>query len=148
METKTKSLRFELVTLDGTKLSEDVYEVRLPTVDGEIGVFVNHAPLVTVADTGIIAVRRKKDDPESKLEYFATNGGVIEILDNTVRVLVDEADREDEISEADALKAFEKAQKLRAEAKDQVSLSQAENLINRHAVQLKVAEIRRRKRRS
>lgn len=141
-------ITFELVTLDGVKLTEEVHEVRLPTLDGEIGVFTDHAPLVTVAATGIVAVRRKAGDPESKLEYYATNGGVIEILDNTVRLLVDEADREDEISEADALKAFEKAQKMRAEAGDnQVSLNQAENLINRHAVQLKVAEIRRRKRR-
>lgn len=140
-------IRFELVTLDGVKLSQDVYEVRLPTVDGEIGVFTNHSPLVTVAVTGIVVVRRKKDDKDAQLEYFATNGGVIEILDNKVRVLVDQADREDEINEAEAMKAFEKAQKMRAEASDQVTLSQAENLINRHAVRLKVAEIRRRKRR-
>lgn len=140
-------IQFELVTLDGTKFSEDVYEIQLPTPGGVIGVFPHHVPLVSIASSGVIAVRRKADDPDIKLEYFATNGGVIEILDNIVRVLVDEADREDEINEQEALKAFERAQKMQAEAKDQVSLEHAQSLIDRSQTRLRVAELRRRKRR-
>lgn len=140
-------LRFQLVTLEGTKLDEEVYEVRLPTPDGEIGVFTNHAPLVSVASTGIITVKRAQNDPEAKWEYYASNGGVIEIVEGIVRVLVDEADREDEINEQEAQKAFEKAQSMRAEAKDQVSLEKAQELIDRQAVRLKLAGLRRHKRR-
>ena len=138
-------LRFQLVTLEGTKLDEEVYEVRLPTPDGEIGVFTNHAPLVSVAVPGVITVKRGASDPEAKWEYYASNGGVIEIVEGIVRVLVDEADREDEINEQEAQKAFEKAQSMRAEAKDQVTLEQAQDLIDRHAVRLQVANLRRRK---
>jgi F-type H+-transporting ATPase subunit epsilon len=140
-------LRFQLVTLEGTKLDEEVYEVRLPTPDGEIGVFTNHAPLVSVASTGIITVKRGQNDPEAKWEYYATNGGVIEIVEGIVRVLVDEADREDEINEQEAQKAFERAKSMQAEAKDQVSLEQARELIDRQAVRLKLASLRRHKRR-
>ena len=82
-------ITFELVTLDGAKFGEEVYEVVLPTADGYIAVFPNHMPLVSIASPGIISVRRKQGDPDTKLEYFATNGGVIEIADNKVRVLVD-----------------------------------------------------------
>jgi F-type H+-transporting ATPase subunit epsilon len=138
-------LRFQLVTLEGTKLDEEVYEVRLPTPDGEIGVFTNHAPLVSVASTGIITVKRAQNDPEAKWEYYASNGGVIEIVEGIVRVLVDEADREDEINEQEAQKAFEKAQSMRAEAKDQVSLEKAQDLIDRQSVRLKLAGLRRRR---
>ncbi|MEI7682915.1 MAG: ATP synthase F1 subunit epsilon [Candidatus Saccharibacteria bacterium] len=140
-------LRFELVTLEGTKLTEEVYEVRLPTPDGEIGVFTNHAPLVSVAVPGVIIVKRAQNDPESKWEYFASNGGVIEIIENIVRVLVDEADREDEINIQEAEKAYESAKTLRAEAKDQITLDKAQSLIDRHAVRLQVASLRRRKQR-
>lgn len=140
-------IKFELVTLDGTKFGEEVYEVQLPTPGGMIGIFPHHIPLVSIASPGVIAVRRKQDDPDIKLEYFATNGGVIEILDNIVRVLVDEADREDEINEQEALKAFERAQKMQAEAGDQVSLEHAQSLIDRSQSRLRVAELRRRKRR-
>lgn len=141
-------IKFELVTLDGVKLSEDVHEVRLPTPLGEIGVFENHAPLVSVASPGVIIVKRKPGDPEAKWEFYATNGGVIEIVEGQVRVLVDEADHEAEINEQEAQKAFERAQAMRAEAKDAVSLEKAQALIDRQAVRLKVADLRRRRRNS
>lgn len=140
-------IKFELVTLDGTKFGEEVYEVILPTHDGYIAVFPNHMPLVTLASPGVISVRRKSSDSDELLEYFATNGGVIEVGDNVVRVLVDEADREDEINEAEALKAFEHAKSLATEAKDRISLEQAQKLVDRQAVRLQVAGLRRQKRR-
>lgn len=136
-------IHFELVTLNGTKLAQDVYEVRLPTADGEIGVFPNHMPLVSIAVPGVIKVCPKQNTPDDMMEIFATNGGVIEILDNTIRVLVDEADRSDEINEAEAKKAHEHALKLKSEAKDQHSLAEAQSLLDRSAVRLKVAEVRR-----
>jgi F-type H+-transporting ATPase subunit epsilon len=140
-------ISFELITLNGIKYSGDAYEVRLPTPDGEIGVFTNHAPLVSVASTGVITVKKQSGDPEPKWIYFASNGGVIEIVENRVRVLVDEADRDDEITEQDAQKAYERAQALKGQAKDQIALDKAQALLDRQAVRLKVAEIRRRHRR-
>jgi F-type H+-transporting ATPase subunit epsilon len=137
-------IRFQLVALSGTKFDDDVYEVVLPTLDGEIGVLQDHMPLVSVATTGAIAVRRDSRDSDSQLEYFATNGGVIEVSGNTLRVLVDEADNADEISEADAQAAHDRALKMKAEAKDQVSLEHAQQLVDRQAVRLHVAGLRKR----
>ncbi len=139
-------IRFELVTLDGTKYSQDVYEVRLPTPDGEIGVFTDHMPLVTIATPGIILVRPKQSTPDDLEEVFATNGGVIEISDNVVRVLVDEADHAEDINEKEALEAHERALKLKSEARDQVSLEEAQSLVDRSAVRLRVAELKRHRR--
>lgn len=140
-------LKFELVTLEGSKFGEQVHEVILPTKDGYIAIFPEHMPLVSMAVPGIISVRRQRTDPDSKLEYFATNGGIIEVGDNRVRVLVDEADREDEINEKEAQAAFDHAQSLAKEAKDNISLQQAQGLVDRQAVRLQVANLRRRKRR-
>ena len=85
-------MNFELITLAGNKVNEKVYEVILPTVDGEISVFPDHEPLVSVAATGVIVVRRDKNHSDEQLEYFAITGGIIEIANNHVRVLVDEAE--------------------------------------------------------
>lgn len=139
--------RFQLVSLSGKKFDDDVYEVVLPTLDGEIGVLKDHMPLISAATTGVIAVRRNAKDTDSQREYFATNGGVVEMQDNTLRVLVDEADHADELSEDEAQKALERAQKMKAEAKDQVSLEHAQSLVDRHEVRLQVAQLRRRHRR-
>jgi F-type H+-transporting ATPase subunit epsilon len=135
---------FQLVSISGKKFDEEVYEVVLPTLDGEIGVLHDHMPLVSVATTGIIHVRRQATDSDDKREIFATNGGVIEVADNTLRVLVDEADHADEINEAEVKKALERAQKMKAEAKDQISLDHAQSLVDRQAVRLQVAGLKRR----
>jgi F-type H+-transporting ATPase subunit epsilon len=140
-------IHFELVTLDGIKFRKDVYEVMLPTPDGQIAIFQHHAPLVSQASPGIIAIRRQEKDDDDHLEYFATNGGVVEVLDNGVRLLADEADREDEINEQEAQKAYEQAQQLLRQAKDQIALDKAQNLIDRSRVRIQVANLRRRRRR-
>lgn len=139
-------IHFQLVSLSGKKFDDDVYEITLPTLDGQIGVLDHHMPLLSVATTGTIAVRRKSNDPDDFRDYFAVSGGVIEVSNNVLTVLVDEADHADEIEEAEAQKAFEAAKKLKAEAKDQVSLDQAQSLIDRQAVRIQVAGLKRRRR--
>jgi len=135
---------FQLVSISGKKFDDDVYEVVLPTLDGEIGILHDHMPLVSVATTGAIAIRRQSKDSDAQREYFATNGGVIEIDNNTVRILVDEADHADNINEAEAQKALDRAHKMKAEAKDQVSLEHAQTLVDRQSIRLQVAGLKRR----
>ncbi len=136
---------FQLVSISGKKFDDDVHEVVLPTLDGEIGVLQDHMPLVSVATTGAIAVRRNAKDTDTQREYFATNGGVVEVSGNTLRVLVDEADSADDINEAEVQKALERAKKMQAEAKDEISLEQAQALVDRQAVRLHVAGLKRRR---
>jgi F-type H+-transporting ATPase subunit epsilon len=140
-------MKLELVTLTGIKVDRDVYEVMLPTAAGPIAVFPGHEPLVSVAVPGAIIVRFKKGDPESSLEYYAVSGGVIEVTQTLVRVLVDEADHGDDIVEAESKAALEKALKLKETAKDAVELEKATELVDRHQVRLNVAGLRRRNRR-
>jgi len=139
-------MNLELITLLGKKIDRDVYEVMLPTADGEIAVFPGHEPLVSIAVPGAIAVRYKKGDSDSKLDFYAISGGVIEVSQTGVRVLVDEADSGDDIVEAESKAALERAIKLRESAKDQVELEKAHQLVDRHSVRLKVADLRRRHR--
>lgn len=138
---------FQLVTLKGIALDQEVYEVMLPTASGPISVFPGHEPLVSIAVPGAITVRHKKTDNDEHLEYFAVSGGVIEISQKAVKVLVDEADHGDDIIEAESKAALERAIKLRDTTKDQVELEKAHQLVDRHMVRLKVADLRRRHRR-
>lgn len=139
-------IKFQIVTLSGIKFDEDVYEVQLPTPEGQIGIFPHHMPLVSLAVPGVISVRRRENDPDSKLEYFATDGGVIEIMDDAVRVLADEAMEAEEIHEESALKALQAAQEAYKNAKDKVDLDKAQAMIDRQAVRLNVAGLKRRRR--
>lgn len=138
-------LTFQIITLSGIKFDEEVYEIQLPTPDGQIGIFPHHMPLVSLAVPGLIAVRKNQRDPVSKMEYYATDGGVIEILDNTVRILADEAVHAEDISEDSAKKALTAAQEAYKNAKDKVSLDKAQAMIDRQAVRLNVAKYKRRR---
>ena len=140
-------MNLQLITLLGVKLDQEVYELLIPTAAGEIGVFPGHEPLVTVAVPGAIAVRYHKGDSDDKQDFFAISGGVVEISQDNVRILVDEADASDEIVEAEAQAALKRAIELRDNAKDQVELEKAHQLVDRHTVRLKVADLRRRHRR-
>ncbi len=140
-------MHLQLITLQGISVNQEVYELMAPTTAGDIAVFPGHEPMVTMAAPGALAVRYKKEDNDDHLEYFAISGGVIEINPSSIRVLVDEADHGDDIIEAESRAALERALKLRDEAKDQVDLDKAHQLIDRHQVRLRVADLHRRKRR-
>lgn len=140
-------MHMQLITLRGISVDQEIYELVAPTTAGEIAVFPGHEPLVTMAAPGALAVRYEKSDKDSELEYFAISGGIIEINPKSIRVLVDEADHGDDIIEAESKAALTRALKLRDEAKDQVELDQAHQLIDRHTVRLRVADLHRRKRR-
>lgn len=138
-------IKFELVTLKGTKFGQDVHEVLLPTPDGEIAVFEHHMPLVSLANPGIVSVRKKSNEPDDLMNRYAISGGVIEVLDNRVRVLVDEADSPDEINESAVKQAQADARKMYSEARDRVSIDHAQALLDRTTTQLKLAELKRRR---
>lgn len=137
-------MELQLITLTGTKYSADAYAVELPTGAGIITVMPGHEPLMSVLVPGVISVRRSKTDGEDKVEHYATYGGVVEITNKSVRVLVDEADLGDEISQAEAEKAHVKALELLGSAKSRVELEQAQALVDRQAVRLQVSSLKRR----
>ncbi|HEX7963189.1 MAG TPA: ATP synthase F1 subunit epsilon [Candidatus Saccharimonadales bacterium] len=137
-------MNLELVTLDGAKFKAEAYSVILPTADGEITVLPGHEPLLAQLVPGVITIRRSRGEADYHLEHFATYGGVLEISSKGVRILVDEATHGDEINEAEAKKAHEAAVALRKDAKTQVELDKAQGLVDRHAVRLQVADLRRR----
>lgn len=137
-------MNFELVSLDGVKFKAQAYSVIIPTASGQITVLPGHEPLLSQLVPGVITIRRSKGDADHHMEHYAIYGGVLEISNDGVRVLVDEATHGEEVSEAEAKKAHDAAIALRNAAKDQVELDKAQSLVDRHAVRLEVAELKRR----
>jgi F-type H+-transporting ATPase subunit epsilon len=140
-------LHLQLVTLSGIKFDGDVYEVILPTLDGEIGILQNHMPLISVATAGAVVVKKNRADSDNQREFYAISGGVIEIEHNQLKVIVDEADHAENINEAETEAAHQRALDMKAEAKDQVSLEHAQQMIDRTGARLEVAKLKRRRQR-
>lgn len=140
-------IRLKLITLHGTHFDDDVYEAMLPTKAGEIAVYEGHAPLLSVAAPGLVAIRKTKSVKDDDREFVAIYGGTIEVLNNEIQVLVDEVDTSDDLTEAEAEKAYKRAQEFKEKAKDALSLAEAEAMIDRSAVRLKLAGLKKRSKR-
>lgn len=113
------TLKFEIVTPEGTVYTDDVEMVTLPGVAGQFGVYPAHVPLMTEMVPGEIIVR--KDGRES---FIASGGGLIEVTGNHVAVLTDLAVAADRIDEAKAEEARQRAEaRLREKLSDEEAAS-------------------------
>ncbi|MEP7078958.1 MAG: F0F1 ATP synthase subunit epsilon [Chthoniobacterales bacterium] len=98
------TLKLEIVTPETTAYSEDVDMVTLPGSEGELGVYPNHAPLLTTLNPGELRVL--KDGRES---YLAVGEGFVEITGTAVSVLTDMALESEKIDVAVAEAAVARA---------------------------------------
>src|SRR4051812_28310692 len=103
----------QLVSLDGVKYDQKAYSVVMPTAAGQITVLPGHEPLLVVVTSGVLTIRREKNDADTHLEHYAVYGGVAEIGGDRLRILVDEATHGEEVNEAEAQKAHDEALRLR-----------------------------------
>lgn len=103
-------LKLEIVTPESKVYSEDVDMVTLPGVEGEMGIFPMHIPLMTQIAHGEIVARKGGVD-----HYLATGEGFVQITGDRVAILTDMAIKADDIDEAKAEEARKKAEARLAE---------------------------------
>src|SRR6266700_755783 len=104
------TLKLEIVTPDAKVFSEDVEMVTLPGVEGEMGIYPQHVPLLTQIVPGEIIARKGGQD------YFLAIGeGFVEITGDHVAILADMAIRAENIDEAKAEEARRRAEARLAE---------------------------------
>jgi F-type H+-transporting ATPase subunit epsilon len=135
-------LDFELLTLAGVKYKGEAREVHVVTATGEMGILPHHENLTTIVLPGPVIVTTNAD-----IEHLVSFGGVLQVVDNTVRLLADEAEHADDLILREIEAALEYAKKLQANAKTKYELHHAQTLVDRHGVRLQVAGLRRRHRR-
>jgi F-type H+-transporting ATPase subunit epsilon len=133
-----RTLKLEIVTPQATVFSEDVESVTLPAIEGQIGVMPQHVPLITQLVPGeIIASRNGRD------QYLAVGEGLVEITGTSVSIATDMAIPAEQIDEAKAEEARERAAaRLREKISDEEVASVNSSLV-RSLAQLQVK--RRRK---
>lgn len=125
------TLKLEIVTPDATTFSDDVEMVTLPGVEGEMGVYPQHVPLMTQLVPGEITVRKDGQDV-----YLAVGEGFVEITAEKVAILTDMAIRSDQIDEAKAEEV-----RLQAEARLAENLDTEENARVRAALAQSLAQL-------
>jgi len=132
------TLKFEIITPDGTVYSEDVEMVTLPGVEGQMGIYPQHLPLMTQLVPGEINVQKAAHD-----YYLAVGEGLIEITGDHVAVLTDMAIAAEKIDE---VKVEEARQRAEARLQDKLSDEEVASVnasLTRSLAQLQVKRRRR-----
>ena len=78
------STHVEIITLEKVVYSGDVESVVVPGAEGQLGILVNHASLMSILSTGLIRLISEGNEVR-----FNVDGGFIEVNKNSVTILAD-----------------------------------------------------------
>jgi F-type H+-transporting ATPase subunit epsilon len=126
------TLKLEIVTPEAKIYSEDVDMVTLPGVEGEMGIYPMHVPLMTQVTAGEVVVRQGHAS-----HFLAIGEGFVEITGERVAIMTDMAIKADDIDEMKA----EEARK-RAEARLAEKLTDEENALVTAALAHSLAQLK------
>jgi F-type H+-transporting ATPase subunit epsilon len=133
-------LEVEVVTAERSVLQDTADMVIAPGAEGVLGILPRHAPMIALLKAGELRLKKGADE----LAVVVT-GGVMQVQPTKVTVLADAAERAEEIDEARAREAIERARQRMNEARDKADQLQLSAAIERAHVRLRVVERRRRR---
>lgn len=113
---------FDLVSPEKLLLSEDVEMVVVPGAEGDFGVLIGHAPLISSLRPGVINTYTGK---KVEKRIFVA-GGFAEVTGERCTVLAEEAMPVEDIDPADVEKRIASAREALDEADNDVARGQAE----------------------
>ena len=107
----SKTFQLEIVSAERSLFSGEANFVVVPGVDGELGIFPNHTPLLTKIKPGPLKFHAKDESEET---FLFVAGGFLEVQPTVVTVLADTVVRGEEIDQA-------RAEELRRNAEEAIS---------------------------
>jgi len=110
-----KTFNLKLIAPDGVKYEAEATEASLPTPKGEITILPNHMPLVSLISPGQVTLKI-----DGKEHVLVTEGGIVEVANNFVKVLADSAEDIDSLDLYKIEEAKKEAEHLLANTKDDV----------------------------
>ena len=124
--------------VDVVSAEENIYSgeaefVVLPGEAGELGIYAQHAPLITRIKPGSVRIHPGNGAPE---ELIFVAGGVLEVQPTIVTVLADTAIRGHDLDEAKARDAIKLAEEARSRATDKAEVATVEAELATLAAQL------------
>ncbi len=134
---KEKLLHIEIVSPSKPIFNGEVKSITLPGTEGNFQVLYNHAPILSSLTIGIIKI----EDVNGNKRNISTSGGSVEVKNNSVVVLANSAEFEDEIDTNRAQKAKERAEKrLNNKSSVDIDVTRAELALARALNRLKISK--------
>jgi F-type H+-transporting ATPase subunit epsilon len=132
----TSTIRLEIVSAEQELFAGDCEMVFAPGVMGELGILPRHSPLVTRLRPGEVRARLPGGDEQS----FYVSGGILEIQPHVVTILSDTGVRADDLDEAAALEAKDRAERMLADRQADIDEARARAELAQAAAQLRAIQ--------
>ena len=132
------TLKLEIVTPEAKIFSDDVDMVTFTGTEGEMGILPQHMPLMTQLVAGEIVAQKGRETI-----FLAVGDGFVQVTGDRVAILTDMAIRADDIDEARAEEARQRAEARLAQKITDEEGARIQAALAHVAIQLKVK--RRRK---
>ena len=116
--------------------NSEIQEIILSTNSGQIGILPNHAPLLTALDIGIVKIRLRE-----QWSTMALMGGFAMIENNQMTILVNEAEKANEIDLQEAQDTFRKTKTNLAQAEGKKQIIEANLAFKRAKARLEAINI-------
>jgi F-type H+-transporting ATPase subunit epsilon len=136
------TLHVNIVSAEAEIYSGTATMVFAPAEMGEVGIAPRHTQLLTRLKPG--EVRVQAQDGEEL--FFFVSGGMLEVQPHLVTVLADTAIRADDLDEAQALEAKERAERLLADKAADIDYARAQAELAESMAQLATIRKLRKKR--
>ena len=131
----TKTFDLEVISPERVLIHTSARMIVVEASDGELGILANHAPLVSAIVPSVLDIVLE----DGKKQTFAVGEGFLEVFKNRVKVLVDSAERPEDIDVERARKSRERAEvRLKARADKDIDFRRAELALQRAVARLKV----------
>jgi len=131
-------LQLEIVTPFGKVYESEVNSCVLPGAKGQFQVLKNHAPVIATIGIGPVKVKRPS---VKETELLATSGGFCEVRDNVIKVIVESAEKAEEINIERAEKARERAEERLSDHSDEVDEMRARIALERAINRIQIAKL-------
>jgi F-type H+-transporting ATPase subunit epsilon len=133
-----KPFKVNIVTPEKVAYEAESVSVILPGSLGYLGIWANHAPLVTGLEPGVITIRL---DEAGTTQYMACGGGFVEVSNNVVNVMTDSCEEAGQIDGNRARAALARAKERLMSADVQVDKERALLARRRAEARLKVLDL-------
>lgn len=128
------NLNVTIIQPHQTKLDGSCDQVIIPGIDGDFGVLPGHTAFITQVRPGILVVC----NDGSKTKY-AIHDGFVTIEQDVVTIVCDVIEREDEIDEARALEARQRAEQRLKSQQAEIDFRRAEYALKRALTRLEIS---------
>lgn len=127
--------KLQIMASDHMVFDGDAYSVSLPTTEGSVGILANHSNVIMAVIPGLIEYEH-----EGGREQIVVSDGLLKVENGEVMILVDTAEKPEDIDEARAKRAEEEAREALKKANSNRDHAMVEAELSRALSRIKASK--------